>query len=302
MDPPMVLNFFFFLLILFLCPAAISTFPLAKLGCQETCGNISVPYPFGMSNANCYRDSNFQVICNNTYYNPPKLFTLTNHEILSISLQGQQRIYNYVSSRCYDSEGNLTSSYEPILYQDNYFTYSDTENKFTAIGCDTQGYFSASGKGFQTGCMLACPDTSYLTNGSCSGIGCCQISVPKGLRYMSAVVTSINMHKYVYYFNPCSYAFIVDYNWYNYSTSDIKNFSHNIDETGNSRVPIVVDWAINWEPNIITSCDEAMKNQTSYACGNNSVCGNSKNRLGYNCNCSQGHQGNPYLQDGCQGT
>ncbi|KAJ4980148.1 hypothetical protein NE237_010928 [Protea cynaroides] len=292
---------------LFLCPTAISAFPMAKLGCQETCGNLLVSYPFGIGNRNCYRDSNFELICNDTYYNPPKLFreVMANVEveIINISLQGQFRSLHYVSRDCYNSQGNLTyqDSTRYIFYYENTFSVSDTENKFTALGCDTQAYFITNGIQSTTGCIMSCPNEHVLNNGSCNGLGCCQTSIPKGFQYMNISVSSINNHTSVQDFNPCGYAFITDYNWYNFSISDLLNFNHYKDETGLSRVPVVVDWAIGWETNI-TSCEEAMKNQSTYACGNNSICGVSKSGLGYSCNCSQGYLGNPYLQYGCQGT
>ncbi|KAJ4979026.1 hypothetical protein NE237_009806 [Protea cynaroides] len=291
----------FLSLLIHICLPATSALSMAQPGCNDTCGNISVPYPFGMGNTNCYRDSGFQVICNDTFYDPPKLFNMANQEILDISLQGQQRILNYVSRDCYNSQGDSTceNRREYDYLYNNTFTISDTENKFTVLGCDTEAYFSTNGTVSKSGCIMSCLNEQISINGSCDGIGCCQTSIPKGFGYISIAVSSNNNHTLVHDFNPCGYAFIVDYNWYNFSTSDILNFTHNIDETGYPRVPVVVDWAIAWEKSN-SSCKEAMKNQTSYACGSNSVCNDSKNGLGYICSCSQGYHGNPNLQDGCQ--
>ncbi|CAI9767176.1 unnamed protein product [Fraxinus pennsylvanica] len=41
-----------------------------KPGCQSCCGNVEIPYPFGIG-PNCFMNSNFSITCN-TSSNPPK--------------------------------------------------------------------------------------------------------------------------------------------------------------------------------------------------------------------------------------
>ncbi|KAL0380836.1 UNVERIFIED_CONTAM: Wall-associated receptor kinase-like 8, partial [Sesamum angustifolium] len=48
-----------------LMTSAALALSLAKPGCQETCGNVTIPYPFGIG-SQCYLKSSFAVICENS--------------------------------------------------------------------------------------------------------------------------------------------------------------------------------------------------------------------------------------------
>ncbi|XP_010277596.1 PREDICTED: wall-associated receptor kinase 5-like [Nelumbo nucifera] len=283
--------------LLFLLPmAAISSaLALAKPSCEEKCGDITIPYPFGFGDSSCYRKS-YEVTCNHNF-NPPKPFLLnSNIEVLNISLLGQLRTRGFLSYDCYNQLGNSTNrSRASFNLADLPYTFSDTKNKFTAMGCDTIALLTASGgRNFTGGCSMLSSDLQNLVNGSCSGIGCCQTSIPKGFKYFDVVLSSAFNHTQVSIFNPCSYAFLVDSEWFNFSVPDIMGYMDFYNING-GMVPIVLDWAIeNY------TCANALTSDPNYACGKNSECFNSPNGLGYLCNCSQGYQGNPYLENGCQ--
>ncbi|KAI8014537.1 Wall-associated receptor kinase 3 [Camellia lanceoleosa] len=61
-------------------------------------------------------------------------------------------------------------------------------------------------------------------------------------------------------------------------------------------VPMVLDWGIGDNK----TCEEAKKNQTSYACGQNTTRYDAEDGNGYICKCSEGYEGNAYLSDGCK--
>lgn len=257
--------------------------------CQEKCGSVNIPYPFGIGK-NCALDGNFVIFCNDVEPGHPKP-VLAGHgslDIIDISLNGTLRKYTYVASDCYARGGksNHSNTASSRLHK---FFYSATRNRFTAVGCDTYARLtgSAQHQQYRSGCMSICYNESSVTDGSCSGIGCCQSSIPKQLSEFNVVLKSYYGHAQVWDFNPCSYALMVDASYFNFSTKFLQNMSHT--------VPTVLDWAIGYQ-----NCTEAKKNTTSYACiDHNSYCQNSDNGPGYRCFCSSGYRGNPYINGGC---
>ncbi|KAE8713066.1 putative wall-associated receptor kinase-like 16 [Hibiscus syriacus] len=124
----------------------------AKPGCQTHCGNITIPYPFGTGSAECYINESFSIRCN-TSFDPPRAFlTTTDIKLFQCGVHLEK------------------------------FYISHMRNKFTAIGCDTYAYVEVFvGRTYLTGCMSFCYEAAEIVNGSCSGIGCCQIDIPKGV-------------------------------------------------------------------------------------------------------------------------
>ncbi|KAF8410197.1 hypothetical protein HHK36_002719 [Tetracentron sinense] len=259
-------------------------------GCsQDKCGSVTIPYPFGLTGyPNCHRQL-MDISCYHSF-NPPKLFLSTGDvEVLDISLQGQVRIKFRNVRDCYE-DGVRTDWNSPSIDMYGYpYTFSDTRNRFIAIGCDTLGYITGSnGRNYTGGGVSYCYSRESIIDKTCSGIGCCETMIPKGVKNFTLKLTSFDNHIQTGVFNPCSFAFIVEKDWYNFSASDLFDFQ------GRREVPVVMDWAIGNE-----SCEQVKRGE-DYACGENSHCLNATNGLGYHCHCNKGYQGNPYLPDGCQ--
>ncbi|KAL5729319.1 hypothetical protein ACHQM5_002290 [Ranunculus cassubicifolius] len=258
-----------------------------KPGCPPNCGNVEIPYPFGIG-ANCYIAEWAEVICDTTF-NPPKPFIGT-VEIVQFSVS-EIRVKQGIAIRCFDQAGGLigNASYRSNLYNTPY-TFSSTKNKLFAIGCDTfvMALLNEDNKYWIT-CTSVCDESYNVTDGSCSGMGCCQTSIPKGLKEISATANSFNNFTNVQSFGSCSAAFLRENDMYEFKVSDFTNISRLPD------IPTVVNFAVGNQ-----TCKQAKQNATAYACKENSYCYDSVDGTGYLCSCNNGYEGNPYLEKSCQ--
>ncbi|KAJ0035257.1 hypothetical protein Pint_25203 [Pistacia integerrima] len=258
-------------------------FPIAKPGCQDKCGNVSIPYPFGTTE-NCFHSQHFSITCNDTYYDPPKAFLeRSDIRVTKITLQGKLHILQYIASDCYDESGIRLASNRSYLYLPT-FIISYTDNKFIAVGCDTKAYVAGlkEEEEYIVGCMSLCDSIDYESHNTCSGIGCCQTSIPKGVTAANVTLNSYYNHTEVWKFNPCSYAFIVEENQFNFSSTSLRDLKEV------QQLPVVLDWTIGNQ-----SCKECQGESKSR-------CIDSENGSGYRCECLKGYQGNPYLPGGCR--
>ncbi|XP_022857491.1 wall-associated receptor kinase 2-like, partial [Olea europaea var. sylvestris] len=260
-------------------------------GCPAKCGNLTVPYPFGIGlGSGCSIGSFFDINCN-TSFTPPKAFIGTgNLEVINIS-DTKVRVKNWVASRCYDAFGAVTLE-NPVSLSLRATPYSlSNENVLTVVGCDDMSLGIL--QSYRGGCITMCSDRSELSDKHCLGIGCCQTSIPKGLKVFVTSLETYENHTKVWSFNPCGYAFLGEKNSYVFRLSDLSN--PHIEERILETVPLVLDWVIDNR-----NCIEAQK-FNNFTCQENSICIDPDSGFGgYRCSCSSGYVGNPYLKPGCQ--
>ena len=269
----------------FMSEAKNSSFPL-------TCTNV--PYPFGISGKAM---KGFEISCNGT--SPILQLGKHTYRIRDISLQGKLSIDTGVIFQ--SCGGDVTYGSGWIDLEGTPYTISDTENSgnmLTTVGCKRTVLIRGLRNMSSSGCSTFYD--SSIVNGSCSGLGCCQASIPMGLKTFNLLrgnidnVRAINPSVYVVD-NTCFQTFFVKKSSFAFSTEMLQNVIHG-NEASQDRYLMVLDWAIGSE-----TCEEARKKMDTYACKDNSYCYNSTNGVGYRCNCNPGYDGNPYSEDGCKG-
>ncbi|PUZ71110.1 hypothetical protein GQ55_2G288800 [Panicum hallii var. hallii] len=268
--------------------AAADDLPAHLPGCPSTCGNVDIPYPFGIGDQ-CAIHSGFNITCapvNGTERPYKGAF-----EVTKISVPDAKAWMKMgISWRCY-GQTDTRNMREYSLWQNftnTHFRFSQDDNKIFVIGCNTTGYMTTLS--YVLGCYSTC-SREPPTNGSCSGAGCCKVDLPKDQVYLRAF-----FNEYYNTSTGCSYIIVMEEKEFSYSTT--YSYSTNFWNAYKGQVPVVMDWIIRRR-----TCEASKKNTSSYACvSNNSECvdaSDTNGRAAYRCKCQDGYQGNPYIKGGC---
>ena len=185
--------------------------------CPSNCGDVEIPYPFGIGE-NCSWQGmiDFTITCNHNF-DTPRPYT-GNIEVINISVEtGEMRIFTFVSYSCYSSIDTIESYQNHSLSLLPTFLISPTKNVFTAIGCDTLAFLDCGDDSF-IGCTTNCLsfNDSALDGDPCAGLGCCQNSIPGNLSKIEVTWNTGEDHanNSAWEYSPCNYAFVAEKNWY----------------------------------------------------------------------------------------
>ncbi|XP_066399678.1 putative wall-associated receptor kinase-like 16 [Miscanthus floridulus] len=267
---------------------AVATAARRSPGCATRCGDMDVPYPFGLD-PQCAIHDGFQLNCT-TVGRATKLLYL-DVEVTKISVQdGKAWLMTLISRQCYNQTTN-DMSYDNawVNATDTPYVLSADDNKIIVLGCNSMAYMQSDS--YVIGCMSTCDDPPK--NGSCSGTaGCCEAELPRGVRYYQGFFNELYNTTRIWRKAPCNYIAVMESAAFNFSTTYLTSTAFY--DADDSRTPVVMEWGIARH-----TCEEAKANETAYACvSDHSDCVYS-DAAGYRCRCSSGFEGNPYIVDGC---
>lgn len=173
------------------------TFNVDSTRCNETCGEVPIPYPFGIERS-CSMSDWFNVNCSSS---KPYLSAFNNLEVLGVSSENETVTVNVpIISSC----GHPLQNNDLVL-SSSPFRFSKSDNMFVAEGCGS-AVMMVNGT-IVAGCSTICDNDTVSDRNNCFGVGCCQTTIPRDLESFVMDLTgfgSLNGNE------TCASAFLVD--------------------------------------------------------------------------------------------
>ncbi|XP_037410670.1 wall-associated receptor kinase 3-like isoform X1 [Triticum dicoccoides] len=284
--------------------------------CDITCGNMSVPYPFGMGPARCYWPG-FNLTCNTSQRPAKLLLVLLEYPIhvTEISLQNNTvRLSSYFIMHIDPSHSTTF-----ILRNFSGTPYSlSTGNEFILWGCNLQATLTGGGlEDFISGCASFCPSNVSDTNVEtalrrrgryCNGMGCCQANIPMSSNDIptSFKLKELNKNDDQELTSQPVYVLIAEEGWFDQQQLSKEIAGQEKSEIPKVQVPLVLQWEVieglprSADMKVHPGCPSEVAGKLCKS--KNSDC--KRGSRGYLCQCMDGYDkpgSNPYLADGCKG-
>ncbi|KAM3259852.1 hypothetical protein ACQJBY_051254 [Aegilops geniculata] len=288
--------------------------PMGLPGCHTICGNISVPYPFGMGPARCYWPG-FNLTCDNTMTPPRLLLHGAGGDILQVDhfslRESSVLVKRTPGDVLIDGDGNGSifsggpdhGTYHIMLSDD----WAYGANELIVLGCNVRATLK-HGNATVSACSTLCGDDqphqptmwsvpSRLESSMvCTGLGCCQAAIVAAASAVGEVRVQLEWlgrNRSADEERMPTRVFVAKEGWFEkkhvseplllQEPSAFRAMGIPVDDG----VPVWLTWEV--DTNISSShrhghvvCDQGT-------------------RGGYACRCESNYEGNPYIPDGCQG-
>ncbi|XP_051119117.1 wall-associated receptor kinase-like 18 [Andrographis paniculata] len=265
---------------------------------SSRCGDIEIPYPFGVEEG-CYLDDTFRITCDEATGSAALAWLSWDVDRISLADHTfRHKNFTGVTMR-FKTPGEAYVDYASPAVGSHY-SISHAHNTFVAMGCDFfVSLVDEEDSKVRGSCSSLCniKDTTPLQQqelSTCAGLNCCQISFPAHLRNLSVRVQTVKNSlagrgsEASQSQSQCGFFTFVDNNLLRLNKIKISCNESYV-------VPMIHEWAVG-----TTHCDEA-RGREDYLCRENTECVDYDTGIGrYRCQCMNGYTGNPYLPQGCQ--
>ncbi|GMN70020.1 hypothetical protein TIFTF001_039066 [Ficus carica] len=292
---------------------------IAKQNCDAQCGNVKIPFPFGIG-SHCSVDKWFEIFCDKSTTPHRPFLNHTGWEVLDIadfymdsnvfhSIRMQNTQLQIKSPISFFNCANKLETQKTLNLTGMPFSFT-SGNIFVGVSCGILAkIYSSSGNRYsQTGCKSTCSSNGNRTTSNqilCDGIDCWETSISniqvdtfEILFDNSTTITEAEQNQYESE-KECKFAFMADGDYW----SNYKNHSMNITRIRDmDYVPLNLSWYLNYTDFDLFKTDMSSGKVPFHFCFHNEYDYSSTNDRYWQpqlvCYCT-GLRGNPYLIGGC---
>ncbi|KAL6847393.1 hypothetical protein ACP4OV_023246 [Aristida adscensionis] len=281
-----------------------------KVNCTTSCGDVLVPFPFGIG-PGCYLPG-FNLTCDTSHVQPRLFLGNGTLQVTDISLDNSTMRVLGPSIVMSSAVQGMWGGPEWGLVDGGPYLLQEGRNEFVVNACNCYAALSTSNQtakdqNYVNRCDTICfgedmaNHTIRSSGRRCSGVGCCQAPVlDAATAYYITLTDSLDKDKY----GTNGSLLIAEQGWFDHMDSE------QVLSSGQAgAIPAVLSWAVRStmlsRPNETRVGNETCPRDlgTTICHSNHSSCTSSvdnNHNHGYTCKCDKGFQGNPYLPGGCQ--